>query len=310
MEIFNQRATIRKELFETDTDSDDTSDESEDIEEKKNRFSFDDFVDQRGATAAKDVFGFEVGEVRELCAVLEPCIRKSGRGRRGMSAIDVLAIFLCWATSGLPFTKISSLLGGISKSTVERNVKIIVTRAKTILVQKFLPQSLDRQRTTLTFTNFPNAVGALDATVVTIWKPSDKEKQKFYYDGKHKDHTIKFQILVGPDGVALHLSQIVEGKKHDKKLFDESDILSFLSYDRVVGRATRIVRHQILCDSGYVGINSTIPEAQIALKKPAGGELTAEEKAYNKNLSHDRVIVENFFARMKVLFGIVAEDYR
>jgi hypothetical protein len=44
-------------------------------------------------------------------------------------------------------------------------------------------------------------------------------------------------------------------------------------------------------------------------KKPKGNELTAEEKAENKRLSQERILIENVNAKIKV-FKIVANKYR
>ena len=38
--------------------------------------------------------------------------------------------------------------------------------------------------------------------------------------------------------------------------------------------------------------------------------MTPEEQTHNQLLSHDRIIVENFYCRMKSIFGIVYGEYR
>jgi hypothetical protein len=50
--------------------------------------------------------------------------------------------------------------------------------------------------------------------------------------------------------------------------------------------------------------NSEIPK-----KKPKGGELTTDEKAENKRISQDRILIENINAKIKV-FKITANKYR
>jgi len=44
-------------------------------------------------------------------------------------------------------------------------------------------------------------------------------------------------------------------------------------------------------------------------KKPKGGELTAEEKAENRRISRERILIENINAKIKV-FKIAAVKYR
>jgi len=62
-------------------------------------------------------------------------------------------------------------------------------------------------------------------------------------------------------------------------------------------------------DSGYQGILKLHKNSETPTKKPKGGELTAEEKAENRRISRDRILVENINAKIKV-FKITAYKYR
>lgn len=62
-------------------------------------------------------------------------------------------------------------------------------------------------------------------------------------------------------------------------------------------------------DSGYQGILKLHAKSETPKKKPKGGELTAEEKAENKRLSQERILIENVNAKVKV-FKILANKYR
>jgi len=44
-------------------------------------------------------------------------------------------------------------------------------------------------------------------------------------------------------------------------------------------------------------------------KKPKGGKLTADEKAENRRISRERILIENINAKIKV-FKITANKYR
>jgi hypothetical protein len=66
---------------------------------------------------------------------------------------------------------------------------------------------------------------SLDATERELQRPVNKEKQKEKYSGKKKTHTDKNLLLVNENTKkVVYLSATVEGKKHDKKLADESRI--------------------------------------------------------------------------------------
>ena len=62
-------------------------------------------------------------------------------------------------------------------------------------------------------------------------------------------------------------------------------------------------------DSGYEGILRLHGHSETTKKKPKGGELTPEEKAENRRISRERILIENVTAKVKV-FKIVANKYR
>ena len=61
------------------------------------------------------------------------------------------------------------------------------------------------------FINHKDAVGALDATLIMISKPMDKEENNMYFSGRHKKHGVKLQVLVAPDGFCIHFGGILPG---------------------------------------------------------------------------------------------------
>lgn len=66
---------------------------------------------------------------------------------------------------------------------------------------------------------------SLDASEREIQRPVEEQKQREKYSGKKKTHTDKNLLLVNENTKrVVYLSPTVEGKKHDKKLADESHI--------------------------------------------------------------------------------------
>jgi len=66
---------------------------------------------------------------------------------------------------------------------------------------------------------------SIDASERELQRPVKIEKQKIKYSGKKKTHTDKNVLLVNENtSKVVYLSATVEGKKHDKKLADESQI--------------------------------------------------------------------------------------
>ncbi|RHY12742.1 hypothetical protein DYB25_003297 [Aphanomyces astaci] len=64
----------------------------------------------------------------------------------------------------------------------------------------------------------------------------------------------------------------------------------------------------VLADKGYQGIQEYI-RGFTPVKRPPHGHMTMEQERANAKLSSDRVIVENFFGRLKTLWGLVSDKY-
>jgi len=88
-----------------------------------------------------------------------------------------------------------------------------------------------------------------------------------------------------------------EGRTHDFRLYEDS-----------IGEAVS-EDIKIQGDSGYQGILKLHKNSETPQKKPKGGELTAEEKAENRRISRERMLIENINAKIKV-FKITSNRYR
>jgi hypothetical protein len=63
---------------------------------------------------------------------------------------------------------------------------------------------------------------AIDGTERRRQRPGEAEKQRRYYSGKKKAHTVKNNVIASVTTRRVeHLSQTHEGKTHDKKICDE-----------------------------------------------------------------------------------------
>lgn len=86
------------------------------------------------------------------------------------------------------------------------------------------------------------------------------------------------------------------GSQHDFQLFKESRS----------GLASHLLS---LADTGYLGIHQLHANSQIPAKKSKLHPLTPAQKEGNRQLSCQRIFVENVIARIKV-FRILSERYR
>jgi hypothetical protein len=133
----------------------------------------------------------------------------------------------------------------------------------------------------------------VDSFETPIPRPSIEPKQRDFYSGKKKDHTIKTEIIVNTQGDILDVDPGYRGPKSDKKLHEESEVAQQFPNATAQG------------DLAYKGTE----RFEVPHKKPRGGELTAEQKEENRAFSSGRVRVEHSIRRVKA-FRIVRDEYR
>ena len=132
----------------------------------------------------------------------------------------------------------------------------------------------------------PSLEFIIDGTERPINRPKDKNKQKEYYSGQKKQHTVKNNLVTERGGKVVYLSDSYAGKLHDKKIADEE------GYRFPPGS-------KLLQDTGFQGYR---PEGVTVIqpkKKPRGGELTSDEKLVNRAISSLRVEVEHQIGGVK-----------
>ena len=100
----------------------------------------------------------------------------------------------------------------------------------------------------------------------------------------------------------LYLSQTYEGSVHDKRVADEED-LEF-GADDPHGKTL-----ELLQDLGFQGYKPKGVVVIQPLKKPKGGELTAEQKQANRAIARQRVVVEHAIGGVKI-WRMVKEQIR
>jgi hypothetical protein len=148
-------------------------------------------------------------------------------------------------------------------------------------------------------------VTIIDGTEIRISRPSKSDEvQKSHYSGKKKTHSLSAQVIVHiVTGECLYASD-VQNIHNDQQQWNLLNIRSkFLSKN-----------YGLLADGGYTpNLVSTPKDQRIFAAKPykkaKKSKLTEEEKTFNKTLSQHRVLVENFFSRVK-RFAILSSEFR
>ena len=130
-----------------------------------------------------------------------------------------------------------------------------------------------------------------DGTERPVHRSKRPGKRKRSYSGKKKRHTAVHQIITDNNKRILAVGPAQEGRKHDKRIFDESRVIK-----------PRDI--MVLGDLGYLGTGFEVP-----IKKPKKKALSKEDKAYNRWHSGLRVGVEHAIGRMKK-FNIFSDIHR
>lgn len=177
---------------------------------------------------------------------------------------------------------------GISESTVCRIVHWVETK----LMQSGQFRLPGKQQLVRGF-GTPSVV-IVDVTETRIERP--KRRQRAFYFGKQKGHTLKSQLVIDAQTQQVICTFFGKGRRHDFKLFKASGIHFHSSTES-------------LQDKGYQGMQKLHVHCRLPKKKPRGGQLTAEDKAYNRQLARERVGVEHVNRRLKV-FRILSRRYR
>lgn len=153
--------------------------------------------------------------------------RAAGGGRRGQlqSLADKLLFILVYQKTA-PLQTLHGLQFGLSQTQAGYWIHRLLPVLQAALAE--MGMKPEREATKVAKSLEACAGGAflsLDGTERRIQRPVNKERQREKYSGKKKTHTDKNLLLVNENTRrVVYLSETVEGKKHDKKLAEESRI--------------------------------------------------------------------------------------
>lgn len=237
--------------------------------------------------------------------------RAAGAGRKHKYDLrDRLLMTLFWLKAYTTY----ELLGffyDLNKTNIEDNLNLILDTLASMTSFNFEKPKADRKKLSSvaeTMEAFPNVRLVVDAKEQRIERPKNKkdkdgnvqDRQKPYYSGKKKAHTLKNQAAISPTGLVEHASESVPGSTHDLTLLRQTDLLSELADDEAA-----------MMDKGYDGIAADHPDKKLYLpfKARRNHPLTDEQKAYNRFLAKYRIVVEHTMAQLNK-FQILAQRFR
>ena len=223
-------------------------------------------------------------------ARIESCDRKRGYGAGRKPVLEKnenKLLFILFYLKTYPLQEIIGFLFGMGQSQANEWIHRLSGVLKTALADaghlaERNPGDLDKL-----LDEAGNDEVAIDGTERRIQRPKDSERQKLYYSGKKKTHTVKNNVIVDVKKRRVqYLSDTHEGKKHDKKICDEENP-SFPD-------GTTLLK-----DTGFQGYEPEGVNTKQPKKKPRGGELSVDEQVNNSIISGVRIIVEHVISGIK-----------
>ena len=204
--------------------------------------------------------------------------RPWGVGQLEDHLLVLLIVYRCSITQDF-----MGCLYDVNKGTVSRSLRRIEDLAVRVLGVK----------STIRISHDEAEALIIDAPEQPIQRPS--RKQRCWYSGKKKRHTIKTEITVTEEGRIVGVSKPAPGRVHDLE---------------IRRRGPPLPNHaHVYADSGYQGLQEEHAGIEIPYKKTKKRPLTKEERDYNHALSRFRVRVEHRIGRLKT-FRILSERYR
>jgi DDE superfamily endonuclease/Helix-turn-helix of DDE superfamily endonuclease len=228
----------------------------------------------------------------------QPRQRQRGGGRSSaLDSLETKLVFILFYFKYYPVQGVQGYLFGLGQPQANGWIQRLTPLLHQALgYQQQLPARKPAD-ISLILAACPGLEFIIDGTERPIRRPKHKRKQRSHYSGKKKRHTVKNNLIIDKrTGKIKGLSPTCEGQKHDKKLAEEQAV-SFP------------VGSKLWKDSGFQGYEPEGVQTFQPKKKPRGSELTAEEKAHNREVSRERIGVEHSLGGVKV-YHIVHAVFR
>ena len=215
---------------------------------------------------------------------MQRCKRKSGRpweiGGLEEHLLVLLLYYRCYITQAF-----IGFLYQVDRSIICRAIQRIEAPVRRLFGIRRVPRIERAEAEAL----------IIDCTEQPIQRPKDDATQRAHDSGKKKRHTLKTEYIVAANGWIAGVSPSHPGSRHDLTIRHTGPPLPKQARGYV--------------DSAYQGYDKEHRNLEFPYKKPKGGELTGEEKEYNRALSSFRVRVEHRIGRTK-RFRIAGERFR
>lgn len=229
--------------------------------------------------------------------------RAAGAGRRHTLAPRTrLLLALVWLRV-YPTYELLGWLFGLDKSNAWHNAQDVLEVLDTLTDFPFDrpdPGRRKLQTAEAVMAAFPEVRVIIDAKEQSLHRPAGWDRQKPFYSGKKKRHTVKNQVACTPGGRIVSVSTTAPGRTHDLTVLRYTGLL-----DRLPAGAG------VMTDKGYIGVATDVGTRPLVIPTRAtkNHPLTDEQKASNRVISGCRVVVEHVMAQLS-RFQVLRQTFR
>lgn len=224
---------------------------------------------------------------------------RPGRGRAvgaghptGLGPADRLLLAVVWLRV-YPTHAVLGYLFGVSETAARRllgwSLPVLAAAGKDTMRMPD-PGKYQRKSLPALLRDTPGLAVLVDTFEQPTHRP--RRRQRAYYSGKKRRHTLKAQLGVDEEsGRVVHVPPTVPGPSSDLTLLKNSGLL---------GRLPRGVG--VIGDTAYLGIKAARPDVPSATprRKPKGRPRPAADRRYNRAIARRRVTVEHTIRRVRV----------
>lgn len=206
-----------------------------------------------------------------------------------LSTADQILMTVVWLRQ-YPTNEVLGFLFGVSDSTASRaraRCLPALEQAGKDTMRMPDPGQGRRRKLPALLKDTPGLAVVVDTFEQRTQRP--KRRQRAYYSGKKKAHTLKSQVAVDEEsGRIVDVSDSVPGRWADIKLLKKSRLMRRIPTG--VGA---------MGDLGYVGIGALHARGVSPRRKPRGKPRPPEDVRYNRAFSRRRIVVEHGIGRLR-----------
>lgn len=230
-------------------------------------------------------------------------MRAAGAGRRHtLGARTRLLLALVWLRV-YPSYELLGWLFGLDKSNAWHNTQDVLEILESMTDFPFDrpdPQRRKLQTAEAVMDAFPEVRVIIDAKEQAFRRPGGWDRQKPFYSGKKKRHTVKNQVACTPGGRIVSVSTTAPGRAHD---------LTVLRYNGLLDRLP--AGAGMMTDKGYIGVATDAGTRPVVtpIRASKNHPLTDDQKASNRLINGCRVVVEHVMAQLS-RFQVLRQMFR